>query len=53
MSGPGAEYTPFSSLNNVVVVADVVDGLKQHAHEEAVRMVGLKLLLIWVKLQEI
>lgn len=42
MSGPGAEYTPFSGLNNVVVVADVVDGLKQHAHEEAVRMVGFK-----------
>lgn len=42
MSGPGAEYTPFSGLNNVVVVADVIDGLKQHAHEEAVRMVGFK-----------
>jgi len=42
MSGPGAEYTPFSGLNNIVVIAEPVDDLKQHAHEEAVRMVGFK-----------
>ncbi|MDI9493418.1 MAG: glycine/sarcosine/betaine reductase component B subunit, partial [Bacillota bacterium] len=42
MSGPGADYTPFSKLNNLVVVCEPVDGLKQHAHEKAVRLAGLK-----------
>jgi sarcosine reductase len=42
MSGPGADYTPFSKLNNLVVVCQPVDGLKQHAHEKAVRLAGLK-----------
>lgn len=42
MTGPGAEYTPFSKLHNIVVVADPVDGLKQYEHEAAVRMIGFK-----------
>jgi glycine reductase len=42
MQGPGAEYTPFSKLNNVVVIAEPVDGLKQYDHERAVRMIGFK-----------
>ena len=42
MSGPGADYTPFSKLNNLVVVCEPVDGLKQYAHEKAVRLAGLK-----------
>ena len=42
MTGPGAAYTPFSQLNNLVVVCEPVDGLKQHAYEKAVRMAGLK-----------
>lgn len=42
MSGPGAMYTPFSELNNLVVVCEPVDGLKQHVHEKTVRMAGLK-----------
>lgn len=42
MSGPGAQYTPFSQTNNVVVVAEPVDGLPQHDHEAAIRMAGLK-----------
>lgn len=42
MSGEGAKYTPFSQLNNLVVVCEVKEGLKQHAHEKAVRFVGLK-----------
>ena len=42
MTGPGAKYSPFSTLHNVVVVADPVDGLKQHDHEKAVRMIGFK-----------
>jgi glycine reductase len=42
MTGPGAEYTPFSKLNNVVVIAEPVKGLKQHEHEAALRTMGLK-----------
>ncbi|MGI9952403.1 glycine/sarcosine/betaine reductase component B subunit [Moorellaceae bacterium AZ2] len=42
MSGPGAEYTPFSQTYNVVLVIDPVEGLPQHEHEAAVRMAGLK-----------
>ncbi|TYP50885.1 glycine/sarcosine/betaine reductase component B subunit [Thermosediminibacter litoriperuensis] len=42
MSGPGAEYTPFSKLINLVVIANPVDGLSSHEHEEALRIAGLK-----------
>ncbi|HBG0022521.1 TPA: glycine/sarcosine/betaine reductase component B subunit, partial [Clostridioides difficile] len=42
MTGEGAKYTPFSKLNNVVVIAEPIDGLKQYAHEKAVRMIGFK-----------
>lgn len=42
MTGPGAEYTPFSKLNNVVLVCEPKEGLKQHEHEKALRMAGFK-----------
>lgn len=42
MTGPGADYTPFSKLNNIVLVCEPVEGLKEHIHEEAVRLAGLK-----------
>jgi len=42
MSGPGAEYTPFSQFNNVALILHPIDGLAPHAHEEAVRLAGLK-----------
>lgn len=42
MSGPGADYTPFSKLNNFVVVCEPVEGLRQHEYEEAVRFAGFK-----------
>lgn len=42
MSGPGAEYTPFSRTYNVVVKVDPVEGLHQHEHEAVVRMAGLR-----------
>lgn len=42
MCGEGAKYTPFSQLNNLVVVCDPIDGLAKHAHEKAVRFAGLK-----------
>lgn len=42
MSGPGADYTPFSKTHNIVITCEPVDNLPQHEHEEAIRMVGLK-----------
>ena len=42
MCGEGAKYTPFSQLNNLVVVCEPIDGLAKHAHEKAVRFAGLK-----------
>ena len=42
MTGTGAQYTPFSKLNNLVVVCEPVEGLKQHDHERSVRYAGLK-----------
>ncbi|MEG1152526.1 MAG: glycine/sarcosine/betaine reductase component B subunit, partial [Oscillospiraceae bacterium] len=42
MTGPGADYTPFSKLNNLVLVCEPVEGLKQHEYEHSVRMVGFK-----------
>lgn len=42
MSGVGASYSPFSQLNNLVLVIAPTDGLAQHAHEEAIRFAGFK-----------
>lgn len=42
MTGPGAEYSPFSKLNNIVINVEVKEDVQQHEHEEIVRMVGLK-----------
>ncbi|WP_026894809.1 glycine/sarcosine/betaine reductase component B subunit [Clostridiisalibacter paucivorans] len=42
MAGTGADYTPFSKLNNVVLVCQPKEGIKQHEHEKIVRMAGLK-----------
>lgn len=44
MTGPGADYTPFSKLNNFVVVAEPVEGYFDHRHEyeHAVRIAGLR-----------
>ncbi len=42
MTGTGAEYTPFSKLNNVVLICQPVDDIKPHDHERALRMAGLK-----------
>lgn len=45
MTGTGAEYTPFSKLNNLVLVCQPKDGLKQHEHEKALRFAGYKVAL--------
>jgi glycine reductase len=42
MSGPGAEYSVFSGLINIVLVMDPVEGLGKHDHEKAVREAGIK-----------
>ena len=42
MTGPGADYTPFSKLNNLVVVCEPVEGIKQHDYEPAVRFAGFR-----------
>jgi len=42
MSGEGAKYTPFSKTNNLVIICEPREGILQHDHEEAVRMVGYK-----------
>lgn len=42
MTGPGADYTPFSKLNNVCLVIEPAEGLNQYEYEAAARMAGLK-----------
>lgn len=42
MSGEDANFTPFSKTCNIVMICEPNDGVKQHEHEEAVRMVGFK-----------
>ena len=34
MTGPGAEYTPFSKTLNLVMVCEPVDDIKQHDYEK-------------------
>ena len=43
MSGPGADYTPFSKTKNLVLIAEPTEGLEKHAYEGALRMAGLTL----------
>ncbi|MEG0779301.1 MAG: glycine/sarcosine/betaine reductase component B subunit [Oscillospiraceae bacterium] len=42
MSGEGAKFTPFSKLNNLVLVCEPVEGVRQHEYEHAVRLAGLR-----------
>ena len=42
MTGPGAQYSSFSKLLNVVLVIDVKKGITQQEHEEALRLAGLR-----------
>lgn len=41
MSGPGAPYTPYSSLRNLVLRIEVDEHCNQYQHEEILRRVGL------------
>ena len=42
MSGPAADYCPFSQTYNLCVVVEPADGLETHVYEKAARMAGLK-----------
>jgi len=42
MNGSGAQYSPFSETNNVVLILEPVDDIEPHAHEEAIRLAGLR-----------
>jgi len=42
MTGPCARYSLFSQTNNVALILSPVDGLSAHAHEECLRLAGLK-----------
>ena len=42
MSGPVAQYTPFSKTYNVCVVLEPKENLETHDYEEAARLAGLK-----------
>jgi glycine reductase len=42
MSGLGAQYSPYSSLNNVVLIIEPIEGLHPSKHEDAVRTAGIK-----------
>ncbi|OAN13204.1 beta-aspartyl-peptidase [Photobacterium jeanii] len=42
MSGPGADYTPFSSTMNLVIQCEVDESCDQYDHEGVLRLVGLE-----------
>ena len=42
MTGEGAKYTPFSKTNNLVIIVEPKDGINQHEHEEALRLIGFR-----------
>ena len=42
MTGPGADYTPFSSNVNLVIGFTTRDGITAHEYEAAIRKAGLK-----------
>ena len=42
MTGPGADYSPFSKTLNLVMVCEPVEGIKQHEYEKAVRFAGFR-----------
>jgi len=42
MSGPGAKYSIFSKLNNVVILVNPINKLDKYQYEKSVRNAGLK-----------
>lgn len=43
MCGPGRIHSIYANMNNVVLVAEPVDGIEPSDHEEAVRLAGIKM----------
>ncbi len=43
MSGPCADYCIYSKMNNVVLIAEPVEGITPEQHEEAVRLAGVRM----------
>lgn len=43
MSGPAAQYTPFSKLNHLVMVIEKHEEFGPHEHEQIVRLAGIRL----------
>lgn len=42
MTGPGADYTPFSKTCNIVIILQPVDGVETHELEKTYRIAGFK-----------
>ncbi len=42
MSGPGAQYTPFSATKNLVITCEVDESCNQYDHEAILRRVGIE-----------
>ncbi|CUX38111.1 glycine/sarcosine/betaine reductase component B subunit [Clostridium sp. C105KSO13] len=42
MTGPGADYTPFSNTLNLVMVCEALEGIEPHEYEKAVRLAGFR-----------
>lgn len=42
MTGPGADYTPFSKTQNLVMVCEPEEGIEPHDYEKAVRLAGFR-----------
>ncbi len=42
MTGPGAQYSPFSQLLNLVLVCEPIADLERHEYEKAVRLAGFR-----------
>jgi sarcosine reductase len=43
MSGPGQEHSIYAHMNNVVLIAEPIEGINPTDHEAAVRIAGLKM----------
>ncbi len=50
MSGPGADYTPFSQTRNLVITCEINDSCSSHQKEAILRKVGLETALLIGKL---
>lgn len=52
MSGPGADFTPFSKIMHLCLVIVPREGIETHSYEEALRLAGLRVATFIGKLGE-